>query len=295
MKLIPSGLARNVARTILKTKKNSPHIFFAAGVAGMIGSTVLACRATLKLEATVDEIKDDLDTVKSLSTSPVPGLPERYSEADHYKDVSYVCIKSVAKLSRLYGPAILLGGASVAALTGSHVQLSRRNAALSTTLALVTKSFEQYRARVQQEVGEERELELYRCMEDVEYEDEKGKKQIAKVVDPNGLSPYARCFDESCVEWKKNAEHNRFFLQAQENYFNHRLNAHGHVFLNEIYDNLGFERTQAGQIVGWLKNGEGDTYIDFGIFEARNALFVNNLESSIWLDFNVDGVVYDKI
>lgn len=297
MKLVPTSISRNIARTILTTKKNSPHIFFASGVIGMIGSTVLACRATLKLETTIDEIKHDVDSVKERNDIAESGnsIANGYSERDYHKDLGYVGAKGVLKLGRLYAPSLIVGSISVIALTGSHVQLSRRNAALSTTLALLTKQFEQYRGRVQKELGEERELELYRCMEDVEYEDEKGKKQVAKVVNPNGLSIYARCFDQTSKEWQKSAELNHIFLQAQQNYFNHRLTAYGHVFLNEIYDNLGFERSQAGQVVGWVKNGDGDDYIDFGLFEARNRLFINNLEPCVWLDFNVDGVVYDKI
>lgn len=291
MKLVPASVTRNLARTILQAKKQSPHIFFAGGLAGMIGSTVLACRATMKLEETVDEIKHDFDSVKTLNNDK----SEKYTEHDYYKDMGYVYLKSASRIGKLYGPAIVVGGISVVALTGSHIQMSRRNAALSTTLALVSKQFEQYRARVQQEIGEERELELYRCMEDVEYEDEKGKKKIDKAVNPQGLSPYARCFDQTSTEWKKNAEWNRVFLQAQEAYWNHRLGAYGFVFLNEVYESLGLERTQAGQIVGWLKNGNGDDFVDFGIFEARNALFINSLEYSVWLDFNVDGVIYDKI
>jgi hypothetical protein len=67
------------------------------------------------------------------------------------------------------------------------------------------------------------------------------------------------------------------------------------VFLNEAYDALGLERSTAGAVVGWVIGDEGDNYIDFGIFEAQNARFVNGSERSILLDFNVDGVIYDKI
>jgi len=67
------------------------------------------------------------------------------------------------------------------------------------------------------------------------------------------------------------------------------------VFLNEVYDMLGIERSSAGQVVGWLREGEGDGHIDFGMFEAVNRDFVNGWERSILLDFNVDGVIYDKI
>ncbi len=69
--------------------------------------------------------------------------------------------------------------------------------------------------------------------------------------------------------------------------------------MNEVYDALGFERTREGAVVGWVMDCnadcEGDNYIDFGMFEERSNRFVNMLERSIILDFNVDGVINEKI
>jgi Family of unknown function (DUF6353) len=48
-------------------------------------------------------------------------------------------------------------------------------------------------------------------------------------------------------------------------------------------------------VVGWLRDGEGDCYIDFGLFDEKNERFALGWEQSIWLDFNVDGVIYDKL
>lgn len=286
MKFVPQRISRSIGRKVLVTKKNSPHIFFAAGVVGVVTTTVLACRATLKLEKMIDEIKLDVDSVSDMKPNS--------TESNHDKDVMYVYGKGALKLGRLYAPSLVVGTVSIAALTGSHVQLTRRNAALTITLAAVSKAYEEYRLRVQEEIGEKKELELHRALSDEEV-DVDGKKKNIKVTNPYGLSPYARFFDEYSTEWKKNAEHNRIFIQCQQNYANHKLKARGHVFLNEVYDSLGLERSQAGAVVGWVMDGEGDNYIDFGLFEANNRRFVNQLEWSLILDFNVDGVVYDKI
>jgi hypothetical protein len=58
---------------------------------------------------------------------------------------------------------------------------------------------------------------------------------------------------------------------------------------------LGINRSVAGQSVGWLLGGEGDNYIDFGIFDPQSIQFVNGHEPVILLDFNVDGVIINKI
>ncbi len=99
MKLVPQGLGMTVARKVLTVKKNSPHIFFAGGVAGVVGSAFLACRATLKLEEKLDGIKAEMDSVTPVTT-PVEGggyVPDQ----EQIKAFGQVCIKSTVVLGRL--------------------------------------------------------------------------------------------------------------------------------------------------------------------------------------------------
>jgi hypothetical protein len=68
------------------------------------------------------------------------------------------------------------------------------------------------------------------------------------------------------------------------------------VFLNDVYDLLGMDRTPAGAVVGWVK-GHGDGYITFMLDDNKREVydFFEGNEKSVWLDFNVDGVVYKLI
>ncbi|MET0786304.1 MAG: DUF6353 family protein [Paenisporosarcina sp.] len=292
IKFIPKSVVLTASRQILKAKKNSPHIFFVAGVGGTVLSTVLACRATLKLSETLDDIKHDVEAAKPAPVSPAD---EFMDERDYHRDMVYVYGKASLKLVKLYGVPILIGAASVGALTGSHVQLVRRNTALMAAYAAVQKAYDDYRDRVRDKLGEEAELDIYHGARTELVKNKDGEIEQGKVVDPNKYSAYAKFFDEYSRFWNKDPELNRIFVQVQQNYANHRLNAYGHVFLNEVYDALGIDRSTPGAVVGWVKNGDGDGYIDFGIFEAFNSAFVNGWERSILLDFNVDGVIYDKI
>lgn len=296
MKLISYSTTRHLGRAILVAKKNSPHIFFAGGLVGSVASTILACRATLKLEPVMDDIKMDLQVLKDVKKKGSTNLGKPYTDRDYAHDLMFVYGKSVKSLAKLYGPSIVLGGASIGALTGSHVQMTRRNSALTATAAAISKAYDDYRERVRQEIGEEKELDIHHAVTTEEITVD-GKKQLAKVADPSKLSDYARFFDQTCPNWQKDPELNRIFLRVQQDYANHKLQARGHVFLNEIYDALGLERSQAGAVVGWVLDGENsDNYIDFGMFdEVYNSRFVNNLERSLILDFNVDGIIYDKI
>ena len=115
------------------------------------------------------------------------------------------------------------------------------------------------------------------------------------MADPNKLSVYARMFDETSTEWSKTPEYNMLFLRSQQAYFNNMLQAKGHVFLNEVHDALGFERSQAGQAVGWVLSKDGDNFVDFGIYNAENSGFINGDSRYVLLDFNVDGVIWDLI
>lgn len=288
---IKETLTRAIGHQRLVIGKHSPHILFVAGTVGVVSATVLACRATLKLEKTLDGVKEDLEGVKQLEVE----ADDNYSEANKRKDLAYAYSKGLFELTKLYAPALAVGGISLIALTGSHVQMSRRNTALTAAYAGLHQAYTEYRARVREELGEERELDLFHGVCLAEVEDENGKKKTVKQIDPNTLSPHWKFFDEGNPNYTKDAEINKLFVQCQQNYANDLLRARGHVFLNEVYQSLGMDHTSAGSVVGWVISKDGNNFIDFGLTRPENARFANGWERSILLDFNVDGVIYDKI
>lgn len=291
MKLIPNAMTTRIARQTLLAQKQSPAFLFGVGVVGVVGSTVLACRATLKLHEVLDETQNNLQIANSI-------VHEDYSEPDRKKDIAIIYVQSAVKVSTLYGPSILLGVASIGALTASHSILTRRNVALTAAYTALEQGFNRYRERVVEKYGEDQDREFRYDTEKVEIEDSKGKKKTVTRVGPDGASIYARFFDQFSPNWSKEAEYNMVFLRCQQNYANDMLHARGHVFLNEVYSWLGLSHTQAGAIVGWVIGDDGDNFIDFGIFEGDNDRvrdFVNGRENSILLDFNVDGLIWDKI
>jgi Family of unknown function (DUF6353) len=293
MQFVPAAVGQLIARNALLTQKASPGLLFGAGIVGSVSSTVLACRATLKADTVVKESKKRLELVKSLED-------EEYSEKDRRKDVSLVYFQTGVKVTRLYGPAILVGGASIVALTRSHNILTQRNAALTAAYVALDKGFREYRARVVQKYGEEEDRHFRYGTREITVEDpETGKKTKTVRVNPGDPSIYARWFDNGSTEWSKEPEYNLAFLKSTQNYCNDLLHARGHVFLNEVYDMLGLERSKAGAVVGWLltKGGSTDNFVNFGIFDDRDRArdFVNGFEGAILLDFNVDGLIYDKL
>lgn len=294
MKGVPNVIGRKIAHSALLAQKNSPGLLFGAGVVGMIGSTVLACRATLKMEEVLWDAKSKLNTAKTLEH-------QDYSEKDRSRDVTLIHVQTSVKIVRLYGPAVLVGGLSIAALTKSHNILNQRNAALTAAYAALEKGFKEYRERVVEKYGEEADRNLRYGTQQVEVIDpDTQKKKIVTRVSQNTPSIYARFFDPTSSSWSREPEYNLIFLKCQQNYANDMLHARGHVFLNEVYDMLGIPRSKAGAVVGWIltPDGQTDNFINFGVFDDKSEKardFVNGHEGAILLDFNVDGIIYDRI
>ena len=302
MKFIPNALTSKIGRQLLVTQKNSPAVLFGAGVIGVVTTTVLACKATLQVETVLDKAQKDLaniDEVIANKTAEKVGMT--YSEKDAKKDKAYVYIRTGVALGKLYAPALICGVGSVAALAGAQHILNKRNAALTAAYTTLKRSYDNYRDRVCAEVGREKEADIYRDIQEEEVVDEQtGKKKTVKRVGKDGLSIYARLFDENSTSWSRAPEYNITYLRCQQTYANQLLQSRGHVFLNEIYDALGLPRSAEGAVVGWIKGSkDGDDYIDFGIFDdpvdERIYDFMVGNEGGIWVDFNVDGIIYDKI
>ena len=182
-------------------------------------------------------------------------------------------------------------------MTKSHSILRERNLALTAAYAAVDEAFRTYRERVIAKYGEDQDREFRYTTETVDVINDRGKMHKEVRVGPGEPSMYARFFDQYCSEWSKEAEYNLALLTCKQSYWNDILRIRGHVFLNEVYISLGMTHTTAGSVVGWVLSNDGDNYIDFGVFEGDGAsrAFVNGREGSILLDFNVDGVIFDKL
>lgn len=298
-------LMKTYKKVELKAIKHSPEILAGVGVVGVVGSLVMACKATTKLSDILEESKEQLDKIKEVAADPA--YEEKYSQDDAKKDTTITYVQTAMKVTKLYAPSVILCASSLGCLLASNNILKKRNAALSAAYMTVDKSFKEYRKRVADRFGEEVEKEIrYNIKaEEITKVDEDGNEvtETVKIMDgtddPNSYSDYARFFDESCAAWQNDAEYNLTFLKAQQQYANDLLKAKGRLFLNEVYRMLGIDETKAGQVVGWVYNPDnptGDNFVDFGIYNMqreRVRAFVNGYEPNILLDFNVDGVIWD--
>lgn len=302
---IMNNITRKFHKIGFQFKKHSPEILVVAGVVGGVTSAVMACKATTKAGDIIEDTKSQLDIIhKGMEDGNIRGV--EYTKEDGTKDLTIVYTQTAVKFIKLYGPAVALGTVSIISILAGHNITRKRNLALAAAYTTIDNSFKQYRNRVIERFGEELDRELRYDIKAKEVEEtvvnedgtESTVKTTVNVIDPNTISDYSRIFDECNTSWSKSPEHNLVFLKQQQNYANDLLKSRGHLFLNEVYDMLGFPRTQAGQIVGWVYdevNPIGDNFVDFGIYNLdseRARAFVNGYERSILLDFNVDGNVW---
>lgn len=300
--------AQKVANTAVKTfhtgvgiaKRFSPQILMGVGIAGVITAGVLACKATLKLETVVEKAEEELEDVKRRRSEE-----EFATETEYNKALARVYVGRTIQVVKLYTPALSVATVGIGCLLGSYGVLNQRNVASIAAYQTLASGFEQYRLRVVEDLGEDKDKEYrYGLVErEVPQFDEDGnqvgtKKLVESTIDGDS---YAREFDSGNELWSRVPGMNQLTLSNQQNWLNDRLNARGYVFLNDVYKALGFPETPGGQVVGWLSEGHRnfdpetmDGAIDFGLFEIEAAgkeAFVDPFEGSVLLDFNVDGMM----
>lgn len=311
-----TNIQKTVAKVSLKAKKHAPEALVIGGAVLIVGSAVYACKQTLKAQKVLEDFDSDIHQIEECESTSKTMDPETgdilpYSAEDAKNDKKKLYTRTGVNLVKCYAGPIIGMGLGLGMMFGAHKIMKNRNAALAVAYSNLLTNFNQYRARVKEKFGDEEEFLLRSgaSKESVIFENEDGTEETGEAAvlhdDGTGHSVYARIFDEANSNWSRQPSSNLRFLKMQQNYLNDKLRCEGHVFLNDVYRCLGFKETSEGQLVGWVwdpdnPNHMGDNYIDFGMYEffhddEAKREFLNGYEASIWLDFNVDGIVYDLI
>lgn len=281
-------VTRLAGRAGLVLSKHAPTILTAAGTVGFIGTTVLASKATLKVEETLAEETALLVKVHEAHEDG------KLTDKDATRDKVILYTRMTTKLAKLYAPALILGAASIASLITGHGIMLKRNASLAAAYAAVDQAFKTYKKKVEAKFGKDAVLDA--LISNTEDELTRNETTLEAIAAVDNVSPYGVIFDEDNINWSADEDLSMLHLRCQEQYANDILQTRGHIFLNEVYKMLGFPHTPAGAVTGWVK-GNGDDFVSFniydGIFEGEDK---NGRTVTKWaLDFNVDGVMYDKI
>jgi len=284
-------------------KKKSPEILIVAGIIGVVGAGIMACRATLKLPDIMDDMEEKLEEIHD-KKEEIEDAGE--DEVDIRRETAVVYGKTALKIVRLYAPSVGLGILSIGSIVTSNNILRKRNAAITAAYVALDQGFREYRGRVIERFGEEVDKQIKLNIHDEEIEEttvnDKGKEKTVKkninVADPNAESEYVKYFTRSNPYWLNDPDQLRMFFKSRRNYLNDRLTIGEPVTLNEAYEALGFKRTKAGMVCGWMPkknvNADGDGYVDFKIHEVCLPNEDGTYDMAYAIDFNVDGCIYDK-
>ena len=311
------SITNALARPALKLGKYSPEILVIGGIVGVVTAAVLAVKKTAGDEFesvicdhryTLMQIDKAKEIAKENPTKIVDGKEvETYPVASQRNDAIQMYRRTTIGMAKIYWPYVTMMGLSVVAILSGFRIIRKRNMALVAAYNIVDQAFKGYRERVKAELGEEMDThfmydtEMKNGTKTVKNEDGTTTKvkTTEQVLKGNVVSMYGRLFDETNPQFERDPRFNWLYIKKKRDFFNDILHSRGHVFLNEVYEELGFPHTPAGAVVGWVskKNGgEGDNYISFGPWcEKLTDVEEAGPMESIVLDFNVDGVVYDMI
>ena len=292
------NMIKNVGvKASMKLRKISPELALAGGIVCGIGAIVTACMASRKVDAVIEEAHEELNDI----------LEENDENMDvNVRKESMNCyIRTAGKLIKLYGPTLALGSTSVALILTSHGILNKRYLSTLAAYQTLDEAFKGYRKRVAGTVGEDVEKILMaggKTEKNIKVETEDGEETVKGpnvIIEDKKNSPYEFDFNRytAPMVWESNPDYNEARLRAAQTYFNDILTTRGHVFLNEVLDELGLQRTPAGAVCGWVR-GAGDDYIDFGYMDSfmRDYKIDSDLcKKNIHLNFNCDGLIWNMI
>lgn len=226
-------MLKNVGRSV---DRNSPTIFTALAVAGVVSTIAMAIRDTSRaVEAIEEEINWRMDEMAPEDNDPVLDIQDK-----------------VKVTWKLYIPTAIMGATTIACIiSANHISL-RRNAALASLLTIAENAAREYQDKVIEQIGEKKEEKI----RDEIAQDHLDKNPIENstvVITGNGEHTFFDSF--SGRYFKSDVE----TIRRLVNDFNAELLRCAPMFkpINDFYYELGLEPIELGGEMGW--NAEDNT------------------------------------
>lgn len=289
---------------IARISKHAPTILSVTASAGVIATGYLAWHAGTRFEDVEgrdwERRKECIRNADNIPDEDVPNMERKLR------------ILFILDTARTVAPAAIVGAATITMIYFSNSISKKRLAAVGAAYTALQTAFDGYKKTMVDALGKETVEKITRpklpnydkTTEEILSSD--NKSDAAAVADSviasiSDLSPYARIItEESSNCWDTSEDYTSENLAAVQLWANRRLERKGHLFLNEVFDQLGLSRTREGAVVGWIKNSEvGDSYVSFGDFDANTYRVPSDdysrVDTNFIVDFNVDGMIWDKI
>ena len=218
----------NVVNTV---SDKSPEILVGLGLAGMLTSTVLAVKATPKALEIIEEAKDHLQLVNDCA-----------DEESEYVELTK--IDKVKLTWKCYAPAAIGYCASAACIIGANSVNTKRNAVLAGAYKISESALLEYRDKVKEVIGEEREKEIHaKIAEDRRCKEPETQGNVILTGKGDVL-----CYDMYSGRYFKSEMDE---INAILNELNYKLMQDNVLALNDFYDALGLQPITTGYDHGW--------------------------------------------
>lgn len=205
-----SSLAKRLGKTL---SDNSPVILTAAGVAGVLTTAVLTGKAVLKADQILWEAQ----------------------ETDELKQFELVW--------QCYIPPAIAATGTIAAIIGAQHISNRRSAALMSLYSLTDTAFREYKDKVVEQIGENKEQKVRDSVAQDRVEKNPPTREVLLVGSGDVL-----CYETMTGRYFHSNMEN---LRRAENDINRQINQDMYASLNEFWNLVGIPSTGYGDLVGW--------------------------------------------
>ena len=217
--------------------KNSPTILTGCAVAGLIGTTIMAVRATpgaMRILMCEENLR-----AKEGTTIPLTKV-------------------EVIKLTwKGYIPTVVMGGTTIACIVCAHSIGMKRNAALASLYSITEKTLKEYQGKVIETIGEKKEQKI---QDDIAKDKILANPPKSDEIILTGKGE-TLCYDSLSGRYFKSDIEK---IRKAENELNKDLLADNFISLNEVYESLGLPRIGLGDELGWsLWIDDGDSLVSF--------------------------------
>lgn len=307
-----ANLARKAANgSSLFLKAHAPEILVGSGIVGFGVTVVGACKATSKAH----DILEERDEIIELYENPDECA---LSEEGREEAIRMIHKQTKKQLIKAYLPVATGAAVSVILVLGGYRMINGRLVKTAAAYKLLEDGFGRYRENVRNEFGEETDWRMLNSVKperleaaneereanrDIEADKKRKKKQHDRRRAAH-QEIYSQIFDQYSDRWRRSWTPDQVFsyLRQKQREANDMLRIRKHLFVNEVYDLLGMDRTEAGAVCGWiLTKNNPDSFVDFGLDDIpeeklRQILSAErNEDISIRLHFNPDGLIYNLI
>lgn len=214
-------------KTIYKVKgflkHQSPTILTCVGAAGVVVTSVMTAKATIK----ATKLLEKAETEKG----------ENLTKKEKFKVAAPA-----------YIPTVIVGVSTIACIFGSNALNKRKQAALLSAYKVLDQSYKEYREKVEEVYGEGADKVIRKEIAKDKYEQQKPKDTGKELF----YDDFSRRYFESTKE----------DILAAEYEINKRLAYHGGACLNEYYQLVGLGPVTDGKETGWNTGQMMDMYWD---------------------------------